>query len=80
MRSREGEVLAMVVQLAKGRPGMAPLLSASISIFRGPVLPKPGIPGALSPSAICMSLVYSEKSSWTQISSPISALRQSNPW
>lgn len=68
MRPREGEVLAMAVQLAKGRhPGMMSLLLAFISIFKSPVLPKPGIPGALSPSGICISLVWSEKSRWTQI-------------
>lgn len=79
MKSSEGDVLAMVVQLAKGRPGMAPLLLAFISIFRGPVLPEPGIPGVMSPSGICVSLVHSEKSPLTQIWSPTSALKQSNP-
>lgn len=79
MKSRKARVLAMVVELAKGRSGMTPLLLAFISIFKSPLLPKPGIPGVMSPSGICVSLVYSEQSGLTQIWSLTSDLGQSNP-
>ena len=79
MKSREGGILAMVVELAKGRSGMTPLLLAFMSVFRSPLLPKSGIPGVMSPSGICISSVYPEESGLTQIWSPTSDLGQSNP-
>lgn len=55
MRSREGRVLAMVVQPAKGRAGVSHPFSSS-SLHSGawcPLPRQPGLPGARSSSGVC---------------------------